>query len=133
VSGFLDTSVVVRYLTGHPPAMAAQAALIIDEVDNLEVSGVVLTETAYVLRSRYQVPRESIVDHLVAFVRKENIKTFALEKELVLLALIMCRPSGRVSFADAMIWAAARSGGGQIIYSFDQRFPTDGVEVRRRV
>ena len=132
MSDFLDTSVVVRYLTGDPPESAEQAAKIIDEVDDLLVTDVVLTETAYVLTSVYQVPREVAVDHLIAFLQKENISPFALDKSLVLHALLLCRPSGRVSFADAMVWAAARSAGSQVVYSLDERFPGDGMEVRRR-
>jgi len=132
LSGFLDTSVVVRYLTGDPPESAEQAAKIIDGVDDLLITDVVLTETAYVLTSVYQVPREIVVDHLIAFLQKENISPFALDKSLVLLALLLCRPSGRVSFADAMVWAAARSAGSRVVYSLDKRFPGDGIEVRRR-
>ena len=37
VSGFLDTSVVVRYLTGDPPGMAVEASRIIDGVDLSEL------------------------------------------------------------------------------------------------
>ena len=132
MSGFLDTSVVVRYLTGDPPELAEQAARIIDELDDLLVTDVVLTETAYVLTSVYQVPREVTVDHLIAFLQRGNISLFALDKSLVLHALLLCRPSGRVSFADAMVWAAARSAGSQVVYSLDERFPGDGMEVRRR-
>jgi len=79
----------------------------------------------------YQVPRDVVVDHLVAFIQKRNITLFALDKGMVIQALLLSRSSGRVSFADAMVWAAARSSGGRVVYSFDERFPTDGVEVRR--
>ena len=133
MSGFLDTSLIVRYLTGHPPETAADAAEIIDQTNDLQVSDVALIETAYVLRSHYHVPREPIVGLLVALVRKENISIFALDKALVLQGPLMCRPSARVSFADAMIWAAARSSGVKLVYSLDQRFPKDGIEVRQTV
>ena len=133
MSGFLDTSLILRYLTGHPPETAADAAEIIDQTNDLQVSDVALIETAYVLRSHYHVPREPIVGLLVALVRKENISIFALDKALVLQGLLMCRPSARVSFPDAMIWAAARSSGVKLVYSLDQRFPKDGIEVRQTV
>lgn len=132
MSGFLDTSMVVRYLTGDPPEMTEQAAQVIDGRDNLQVTDVVLAEAAYVLTSVYQIPREVVVDHLVDLLQKENISPFALDKGLVLQGLLMCRPSGRVFFADAMIWAAARSAGSRIIYSLDERFPEDGIEIRTR-
>jgi len=127
----LDTSVVVRYLTGDPPEMAEQAARIIDGQQELQVSDVTLVETAYVLTSVYGVLRDIVVDHLIAFLQKENISPLGLDKGLVLQALLLCRPSGRISFADAMIWAAARSANIGIVYSMDERFPGDGLEIRR--
>ena len=121
---------LVRYLTGDPPQMAEQAAEIIDQVDGLQVTDGVLMETAYVLTSVYDVERQIVVDHLMVFLQKENITTFRLDKGLVLQALLLCRPSGRVSFADALLWAAARSTDEKLVYSLDERFPTDGVEVQ---
>ena len=132
MSGFLDTSVVIRYLTDDPPGLAQQAASIIDGDDDLWITDVVLTETAYVLSSVYQVPRYDIVDRLISLLQKENLSLFALDKGLVLLALLLCKPSGRVSFADAMVWAAARSSGSRVVYSLDERFPGYELDVRRR-
>ena len=129
MSGFLDTSIVVRYLTGDPPLLAEQAAEIIDRGENLKITDVVIIETAYVLISVYEIEREVVVDNLITFMQKKNISPFALEKGLVLQALLLCRPSGRISFADAMIWAAARSAGSKSIYSLDDRFPSDGIEI----
>lgn len=130
MAGFLDTSVVVRYLTGDPPSLADRAAAVLDGDEELWLTDVVLAESAYVLTSVYEVPRAVVVDHLVALVRKRNLACFALEKGLVIQALLLCRPSGRVSFADAMVWAAARSAGPAVVYTFDDRFPDDGVERR---
>lgn len=132
VSAFLDTSVVVRYLRGDPPELAEEAARIIDGVDSLQVTDVVVAETAYVLTSVYKVRRKVVVDHLIALLRRENITPFGLDKGLVLHALLLCRPSARISFADAMVWAAARSAGSKLVYSLDERFPEGGLEVRRK-
>ena len=130
MSSLLDTSIVVRYLTGDSPELAEKAALIIDGEERLQVTDVVLTETAYVLTSVYKIPRSVVVDHLMAFLQKENIFVFALDKGLVLQALLLCKPSGRVSFADAMVWAAARSSESKMVYTLDERFPSDGLEIR---
>jgi predicted nucleic acid-binding protein len=132
LSDFLDTSIVVRYLTGDPPEISEQAAQVIDGRNDLQVTDVVLAETAYVLTAVYHIPWDVVVDHLVDLLQKENISPFALDKGLVLQGLLMCRPSGRVSFADAMIWAAARSAGSRVVYSMDARFPADGIEIRGR-
>ncbi len=131
MSGFLDTSMVVRYLTGDPANMAEQAARVIDGEEGLQITDVVLAETAYVLTSVYRISRSVAVDHLVAFLQKQNISPFVLDKGLVLQALLLCKASGRVSFADAMLWAAARSSETKVVYSLDERFPQDGLEVRR--
>ena len=133
VDTFLDTSVVVRFLTGEPPEMAVRAGRIISEVDNLLVTDVTLMETAHVLRTQYQSSREDTVDSLISLVRMDNISVYGLDKNLVLEGLIMCRPSGRVSVADAMIWAAARSSGARVIYTFDRRFPNEGLELRQEL
>ena len=128
---FIDTNVVVRYLTNDPPDQAKIATSIVDDVGDLWITGVVLNETAYVLRNRYAVGREGIVDRLMSFVQKPNISVYGMDKDFVLRGLMMCRPSGRVSFGDAMVWAAARSAGAEVVYTFDRRFPSVGIEVRR--
>jgi predicted nucleic acid-binding protein len=132
MSGLLDTSMLVRYLTGDPPDLADLAAAVIDTEDRLQVTDVVLAETAYVLGSVYGVAREVVVDHLIAFLQKQNIEAFRLEKSVVLQAFLLCRPSGRVSYADALLWAAARTTEEKVVYSLDERFPDDGLDVRRR-
>ena len=133
---FVDTSILIRYLTGDPPEMLDAARQIVDEVESVALTDVVLAETAFVLLSVYGVPRSAIVDSLVELIRKENIAIHELDKHVVVQALLLCRPSSRVSFADAMLWAAARSAAtGEappVIYSFDQRFPAVGVDVRTR-
>jgi len=111
--------------------MAEQAARVIDGEEGLQITDVVLAETAYVLTSVYRISRSVAVDHLVAFLQKQNVSPFVLDKGLVLQALLLCKASGRVSFADAMLWAAARSSETKVVYSLDERFPQDGLEVRR--
>ena len=129
MSDLLDTSMLVRYLTGDPPDLAEVSAQVIDGDRALLVTDVVIVETAYVLQSVYEVPRTAVVDGLIAVLRKANLDTFRLDKDLVLRALLLCRPSGRVSFADALVWAAARSQVGAAVYSLDQRFPNEGITV----
>ncbi|MFP6635755.1 MAG: PIN domain-containing protein, partial [Dehalococcoidia bacterium] len=130
LSGFLDTSVVVRYITGDLEGLAQAATDIVDGEQELWITDVVLAEASYVLSSVYQLSRALIVDQLIEFVQKQNIIVYAISKGLLIQALLMCRPSGRVSVADALIWAAARSSGSGVVYSFDQRFPDEGLEVR---
>jgi predicted nucleic-acid-binding protein len=128
--GFADTSLLVRYLTGDPPEMAQRAARIVDEVGALRITSVVLAETAYVLQSVYKVPRADIVHALQDLVMRRNVVA-SLAKEHVVRALDLCRPSARVSFADALIWAEALAEPCRRVYTFDQRFPNQEIEVVR--
>ena len=130
IDDFIDTNIVVRYLTGTPPEQAEEATRII-ETRSLQIPIVVFTETAYVLASQYQFSRERAIDGLISLVLRDNTSVYSMDKDLVLQALRMCRPSGRVSVADAMIWAAARSSGARVIYTFDRRFPSEGLELRQ--
>ena len=131
MSVFLDTNVIVRYLTGDHPDMSERAAQIIEEAENLTITEGILGETAFVLLSVYRKSRSEVVDGLMDLVQRENISTYAMDKNLVLQGLMMCRPSARISIPDAMIWAAARSDGATAIYTFDQRFPGEGIEIRQ--
>jgi predicted nucleic acid-binding protein len=133
MTGLLDTNIVVRYLVGDSPDLAEQAARIIDSPEKVGITGVVLTETAYVLLSVYGIPRDVVVDHLIAFLQKENVFPVSLDKSILLLALLLCRHSGRISFADAVVWADARSNGYNVVYSLDKKFPSDGIEVRQEI
>ena len=131
---FVDTNVLIRYLVGDRPEMVETAREIVDQTEGLALTDVVLAETAFVLRSFYGVAREVIVDRLTELVRRRNIRVHGLRKDTVVTALALCRPSGRVSPADAMLWAVAHEAGTRRapaeVYTFDKRFPADGVDVR---
>jgi predicted nucleic-acid-binding protein len=122
---------IVRYLTNDTPELAARAASIMDGNETLYVTDVVIIETAYVLTSVYHIRREIVVDSLISLLQKINIAVFAIDKGKVLQALLLCRPSKKVSFGDAMIWAAANSVEGSVVYTLDERFPDEGLEAKR--
>lgn len=127
---FVDTNLVIRYLTNDEPSLAERAARVIDSDSPVYLTDVVIAEIGYVLTSIYDMQRTVVIDHLIALLQKRNIRTFGFDKNLALQALILCRPSHRVSFADAMLWASARSANGAI-YTFDRNFPENGVELRQ--
>ena len=120
---------MVRYLVNDPPDMAQKASEIIAGDGTLILSEIVLLETAYVLTSVYSVPRANIVDSLTELVQRANLRLASLLKTSVLEALQLCRNAGRVSFADALIWALAVDRGAERIYAFDRRFPNSGVTI----
>jgi predicted nucleic acid-binding protein len=128
---FIDTNLLLRYLRGSPEDHRRRAQALIDSDTLLYVTEVVLLETAYALRTQFGATREEIVDALLALVQKDNISVLNLEREVVVEALHLCRPSHRVSFGDALIWAAVRCAQPARLYSFDERFPSADIELRR--
>lgn len=127
---FLDTNYVVRYLVGTPPEMAQEAARVIDSDERLVLSELAILETAYVLTSVYQIPRADIVDALMELVQRRNVLLPILPKPRVLAALELCRHSKRHSFTDAFLWAQAlEAGTGRRVYTFDRRFPSQGITI----
>jgi predicted nucleic acid-binding protein len=127
-SAFLDTSYIVRYLTNDPPPMAKIAEAVIDSDQPLIISALILAESAYVLSVVYEVPRSAVIDALMSLIQRQNIQLLNLPKPLVLKALLLCRDSNRHSFADVLLWAEAYHRNAPGIYTFDKRFPIDGLE-----
>jgi len=130
LTNFLDTSVLVRYFTDSPPHLADISAEIIESDEDLVVTDVVIAEAAHVLRSFYGAPREMILDRLIGLLERDNVQVHHLDKDLVIQALELGRPSNRISVPDALIWAVARSERGATIYTLDHRFPGDGVTLK---
>lgn len=131
VSAFIDTSVLVRYLMNDDLELAERATRIIEGDTDLLLTDGILAETAFVLTKTYDVPRQIVVDELIRFVSRRNVRLYGLDKDTVIQSLELCRPSGRVSFADAALWASAHSSGVRSVYSFDKRFPDIGVAVHQ--
>ena len=104
-------------------------ARVVDREPDLIITSAALAETAFTLRSTYRLSRDIVVDYLVQFVEKRNISVMGLDKGVVVQALEFCGPSGRVSFADALIWAEAVTNG-LAVYTFDRRFPNGGVAIQ---
>ncbi len=129
LSEFADTNVVLRYLTGEPEDQGARARALIDSERIIIVTEVVIAEAGHALEKHYDLSRERTVDVLVEFVRKQNVCVHRADRDTIAEALLLCRPSRRVSFGDAMIWAAVRSSMPARLRSFDIRFPREGVEV----
>ncbi len=125
---FVDSSVVLRYLTGDDPRRARVADAII-EADTLVVSCVILSEVAYALRRGYGVDRRTILDTLSEFVQRENIEVADAPKQQVAVALAKARDSAKLSLGDAFILAQMQASGIDEIYSFDTRFRDEGITV----
>lgn len=127
MTALLDTSVIVRYLTLDPPEQGRAAQELIDGDTELHVPVVALAESAFVLMRLYGLSQPEVVDLLTGLLTRVNVNVFEVPTWLAREALALCRPSRRVSFADALIWAAARATPAEV-HTFDRRFPSAGIE-----
>lgn len=126
----IDTSVIVRYLTGDNEELAEQAAEIIEGKEELIITDILIIETGCVLTKLYKIERKIAVDTILALIQLPTISIAGMDISDAFEALLLCRPSNRISFADAFIWTAVRKRKEPVIYCFDKKFPRDNIEVR---
>jgi len=126
-----DTSVIVRYLIGSPPAQARRAArLIDDETTEIGVSVVALAECAHVLRTQYDVSQRDIVDSLIGLVQRENVRVLGLKLDVLVEMLARARSLPGRPIPDAMIVAASVAADAVPLATFDRDQRRYGIAVR---
>jgi predicted nucleic-acid-binding protein len=113
--------------------MAERARKLLDSDEQLSLTSVTFLETYFVLRTQYSLPRKPILDGIIRLIQKDNIVTVDSDKDYLIQGLGFCYASGRVSFGDALIWAAACSRSSHdskaSVYTFDQRFPSLDISL----
>jgi predicted nucleic acid-binding protein len=128
VTAFVDTNVLVRHLTGDPPAQAARATRYLQHADELLLPDLILAEVAYVLESFYETPRARVAETLRAVLAFAAIRV--VDDEL-LLRTVEVYEGHRLDFADAYLVASAERTGVGEVASFDRAI--DRVGTVRRV
>ena len=126
----LDTSVIVRYLVGTPPAQARRASRLIDSESDVGVSLVALAECAHVLRTQYGVDQGDIIDSLIGIVQRENVRVLGLRAEVLVEALVRARALPGRPIADAMIVASSIAADALPLATFDRDQRRYGVPTR---
>src|SRR5215211_7111837 len=102
----LDTSIVVRYVTGDVPRLALQASKIIESSEPLGLSPLVLLETWHVLRRYpYELSRDEIIQALIRLVRRKNIHAAGVANDHIAVSLSRCLGANAVSIGDALLAA----------------------------
>jgi len=118
----IDTNVLVRYLVRDDPAQYERARRLISRQitagEPILVSFLVLLETEWVLRSRYELPKHAIVATFSALLEASEL-TFEDEPSLE-QALYSWKDSG-ADFADCLIDARHRRLGCRATATFDAR------------
>ena len=127
MTAFVDTNVLIRHLTGDPPAQAVRATRYLAGADELLLPDVILAEVAYVLESFYETPRAQVAETLRAVLGFRAIRV--VDADLVQRA-VEVYDVDRLDFADAYLAACAERSGIGVIASFDRSI--DRVATIRR-
>jgi predicted nucleic acid-binding protein len=126
----LDTSVIVRYLVGTPPAQARRAAGLVDGESEVGISLVALAECAHVLRTQYGVAQADIIDSLIGVVQRENVRVLGLRTEVLVESLVRARALPGRPITDAMIVASSIAADALPLATFDRDQRRYGIATR---
>ena len=128
MSAFLDTNVLIRHLTGDPPAQARRATAFLERADELLVPDLIVAEIVYVLESFYAVQRPRVAELVRAIIAFPAI---VVADEPLLLRALEVYEVERIDFAEAYLVASAETSGIETIASFDRTI--DRVTTVRRI
>jgi predicted nucleic acid-binding protein len=117
LSAFLDTNVLIRHLTGDPPAQARRATAFLERADELLLPDLIVAEVVYVLESFYEVERQRVAELMRAIV---GFPAVVVVDEALLLRALEVYEVERLDFAEAYLVASAEASGVGAIASFDR-------------
>jgi predicted nucleic acid-binding protein len=124
---FIDTDIIIRFLTGDDPQKQERAAKLFEQVEQgkLTVAApyTVIADAVYVLSSPrlYNLPRHEVAALLIPLL---HLSSFRVKDKRVVLAALALYGSGatKLDFGDAMIAASMQQSGSETVYSFDTDF-----------
>jgi predicted nucleic acid-binding protein len=117
VTAFVDTNILVRHLTGDPPAQARRATRYLETADELLLPDLIAAEVAYVLESYYEVPRAQVAEALRAILAFPSMRVVDAD---LLRRVVEVYEVHSLDFADAYLVASAERTGVGVIASFDR-------------
>ena len=128
---FIDTDVIIRYLTGDDAGKQAAAGDLFEQLDQglitIAVPDTVIADAVHVLSSRrlYNIPRDEIYELLSPLLR---LKHFKVENATNVLRALEIYATHNLDFGDALIIASMEHQNSQILYSYDKDFDRiDGI------
>lgn len=128
MSAFLDTNVLIRHLTGDPPAQARRATAFLAAAEELLLPDLIVTEVVHVLESYYEVERGRVAELVRAII---GFPAVVVVDQALLLRALEVYEVDRLDFAEAYLVASAEASGVGKIASFDRSI--DRVATVRRV
>jgi predicted nucleic-acid-binding protein len=128
LTAFVDTNVLIRHLTGDPPAQARRATAFLERADELLLADLVVAEIVYVLESFYDLARRDVAALARSIV---GFPAIVVADEPLLLRALEVYEVDRLDFAEAYLVASAETSGVRSIASFHRSI--DRVATVRRI
>ncbi len=129
---FLDTNIVLRYLTADDKAKYSRCRALFERTvrgkEVLVTSDMVIAEVIWTLLSYYKVPKEEIVEKVSIILNTPNLE---VENRKVLTEALLLYGIKRIDFIDAYNLAYMKHKKILEVYSYDKDF--DQVEFSKRV
>jgi predicted nucleic-acid-binding protein len=128
LSAFLDTNVLIRHLTGDPPAQARRATAFLERAEELLLPDLIVAEVVYVLESFYELKPKRVTEVVRAVIAFTAV---VVVDEALLLRALEVYEVERIDFAEAYLVASAEASGVKSIASFDRSI--DRVTTIQRI
>jgi predicted nucleic acid-binding protein len=122
---FIDTDVIIRFLTGDDLKKQAAAAALFEQVEQgtitVEAPDTVIADAVYVLSSPrlYHVARNEVQELLTTLVRLPH---FRVQNRFCVLRALELYGSTNLDFGDTLIIASMEQQNSQTLYSYDTGF-----------
>jgi len=122
---FIDTDVIIRFLTGDDLEKQAAATDLFEQVEQglltVQAPDTVIADAVYVLSSPrlYHIARTDIQEMLAVLVR---LPQFHVQNRWSVLRALDLYASTKLDFGDALIIASMEQQGSQVLYSYDADF-----------
>jgi predicted nucleic-acid-binding protein len=130
---FLDTNIIIRFLTGDDPQKQAASAKLFEQVEKgscaLAAPDTVIADAVYVLSSKrlYNLPRQQVSALLIPLVR---LPGFHVQNRKSVLRALDLYASTNLDFGDTLIISPMEQARSHILYSYDMGI--DGIPGIKR-
>ena len=128
---FIDTDVIIRFLTGDDPQKQAAATALFEQVEQglltVAAPDTVIADAVYVLSSPrlYHLARSAVQELLSTLV---HLAHFQVQNKPAVLRALELYGSTKLDFGDTLIVASMEQQHSQVLYSYDADFDRfDGI------
>ena len=122
---FVDTDVIIRFLTGDDPKKQAAATALFEQVEKgsltIAAPDTVIADAVYVLTSPrlYHIARSEVRELLTTLVRLPH---FRVQNQLSVLRALDLYASTNLDFGDTLIIASMEQQNSSTLFSYDKGF-----------